>query len=126
MARKRSATVTDGELELLQVLWGRGRASVGEVAAALPGHPAPAYNSVLTRLRILEQKGYAGHEKKGRAFIYFPRIGQAQVRQHAVTRLVDQLFDGSPGELALNLLEESDVEPDEIARLRTLLAERDG
>lgn len=125
MARKKSATLTDGELELMQVLWRKGQASVGEVAEALPSDPPPAYNSVLTRLRILEQKGYAGHEKSGRAFSYFPRIEQQEVRQHAVKRLVSQLFDGSPSELALNLLEESDVDPTEIARLRALLAEHE-
>ena len=109
----------------MQVLWDRGRATVGEVVEALPADPPPANNSVLTRLRIREQKGYAGHEKEGRAFIYVPRIDRAEVQQHAVTRLVSQLFDGSPQELALNLLKASDVDPDEIARLRTVLAERD-
>ncbi len=125
MARQRSATLTDGELELMRVLWNRGRATVGEVVDALSADPAPAYNSVLTRLRILEQKGYAGHEKSGRAFAYFPHIDQDAVRQHAVRRLVKQLFDNSPAELALNLLEESQVDPSEIRRLRTLLATRE-
>ena len=124
MARKKSTTLTDGELELMRVLWDKGRASVGDVADALAGHPPPAYNSVLTRLRILEQKGYAGHEKIGRAFAYFPRIDQAEARQHAVRRLVRQLFDDSPAELALNLLEESQVDPAEIRRLRALLEPR--
>tara|TARA_B100000029_G_C17029502_1_gene761653 strand:+ start:130 stop:510 length:381 start_codon:yes stop_codon:yes gene_type:complete len=125
MARPKSTTLTDGELELMRVLWDRGRASVSEVVASLPGKPAPAYNSVLTRLRILEQKGYASHEKAGRAFTYFPTVEQAEVRQHAVQRLVSQLFDGSPQELALNLLAESDVDPEEIARLRARLGETD-
>lgn len=124
MARKKSTTLTDGELELMRVLWDKGRASVGDVVDALAGHPPPAYNSVLTRLRILEQKGYAGHEKTGRAFAYFPRIDQDKARQHAVRRLVRQLFDDSPAELALNLLEESQVDPAEIRRLRALLEPR--
>ena len=121
MARKKSATLTDGELELMRVLWDRGRASVSDVVEALTDDPAPAYNSVLTRLRILEDKGYAGHEKIGRAFAYFPRIDQRQARQNAVSRLVSQLFDGSPSLLALNLLEQSQIDPAEVTRLRTLL-----
>ena len=125
MARKKSATLTDGELELMRVLWNRGRATVTEVVDALPGDPAPAYNSVLTRLRILEQKGHAGHEKSGRAFAYFPQIDQDVVRQHAVRRLLTQLFDDSPSELALKLLEESQVDRSEIRRLRRLLAKQE-
>lgn len=121
MPRKKSTTLTDGELELMRVLWDRGRASVSEVVDALTTDPPPAYNSVLTRLRILEEKGYAGHEKIGRAFAYFPLIDQRQARQHAVSRLVSQLFDGSPSLLALNLLEQSQVDPAEITRLRALL-----
>ena len=123
MARKTSATLTDGELELMRVLWDRGRASVSDVVEALRDDPAPAYNSVLTRLRILEEKGYAGHEKVGRAFAYFPRVDQRQARRQAVSRLVNQLFDGSPSLLALNLLEQSQVDPVEITRLRTLLGD---
>ncbi len=121
MARRKSATLTDGELELMRVLWERGRASVSEVVHAVRGNPPPAYNSVLTRLRILEQKGYAGHDKAGRAFTYYPRIDQNEAREHAVSRLVSQLFNGSPTQLVLNLLEQSQVDPAEIRRLKTLL-----
>ncbi len=121
MARRKSATLTDGELELMRVLWERSRASVSEVMQALPGDPLPAYNSVLTRLRILEQKGYAGHEKTGRAFVYYPLIDQRQAREHAVSRLVSQLFDGSPSQLVLNLLEQSQVDPAEVRRLKAML-----
>ena len=124
MARKKSTTLTDGELALMRVLWDKGRASLGEVVDALVHDTTPAYNSVLTRLRILEQKGYAGHEKAGRAFAYFPQIDQDEVRQHAVRRLISQLFDDSPSELALNLLEESQVDPAEIRRLRALLEQK--
>ena len=58
MASRKSATLTDGELELMRVLWERGRASVSEVVQALPSDPPPA-NDPVTHLRILEQKGYA-------------------------------------------------------------------
>ena len=107
----------------MRVLWEQGRASVSEVAQALPGDPPPAYNSVLTRLRILEQKGYAGHAKTGRAFIYYPLVDQRQAREHAVTRLVSQLFDGSSSQLVLNLLEQSQVDPAEIRRLKAMLGD---
>ena len=85
MPRKRSETLTDGELKLMKVLWAKERATVGEVVTALSLRRRPAYNTVLTMLRILEDKGYARHKKEGRAFVYMPVIdrnmAQRQRRQ---------------------------------------------
>ena len=64
MARQKSKSLTDGELRLMNVLWDKERATVKEVVAALPGAGRPAYSTVLTMLRILEDKGYARHEKR--------------------------------------------------------------
>ena len=62
--------MTDGELRLMRVLWEKGQATVGEVVDALKARPKPAYNTVLTLLRIMEKKGYVSHRKDGRAFIF--------------------------------------------------------
>ena len=123
MPRKRSTTLTDGELRLMQVLWKHGRGTVSEVVDALPGPRRPAYNTVLTMLRILEEKGYARHEKTGRAFVYLPVLDRDRAQRTAVKRLVSQLFDGSPGSLVLNVLEHEQVDAEEIARFRKLLKE---
>ena len=69
MARRKSPTLTEVELELMDVLWDRGEATVADIVEALPEERL-AYSSVLTMMRILEQKGYVTHEKEGRAFIY--------------------------------------------------------
>ena len=66
-------TMTDGELRLMRVLWDKGEATVGEVVDALKTRPKPAYNTVLTLLRIMEKKGYVSHRKDGRAFIFLPQ-----------------------------------------------------
>ena len=123
MARKKSVILTDGELRLMQILWDQGRASVSEVVEALPSRRLPAYNTVLTLLRILEQKGYAGHEKQGRAFIYYPVINRNQARRSAIRRLVSQLFDDSPALLVVNILEHDQVKAQELTQLRKLLEE---
>jgi len=94
----------------MKVLWDKGRATVREVVTALPRRRQPAYSTVLTMLRILEQKGYARHEKVGRAFAYVPVLGREQAQRSAVQRLVSQLFDDSPGSLALNIIENEDVD----------------
>ena len=83
--------------------------------------PGPAYSTVLTMLRILEEKGYARHEKRGRAFVYVPVLGRDQARRSAIQRLVSQLFDDSPGSLVLNVIEHDDVDEKELKRLRKRL-----
>ena len=105
----------------MKVLWDKGRATVKEVVTALTGPRRPAYSTVLTMLRILEEKGYALHEKRGRAFVYAPVLGREQARRSAIRRLVSQLFDDSPGSLVLNVIEHDDVDAAELARLRKKL-----
>ena len=121
MSRRKSTTLTDGELRLMNVLWDKGRATVKDVVAALNGPRRPAYSTVLTMLRIVEEKGYARHEKQGRAFVYTPVLGREQARRSAIRRLVAQLFDDSPGSLVLDVIEHDHVDADELDRLRRKL-----
>ena len=107
----------------MRVLWDRGRATVSDVVAALPRRRRPAYNTVLTMLRILEEKGHARHEKEGRAFVYHPVLGRDDARRTAIQRLVSQFFDDSPGSLVLNVLEHDQVDAKELAELRAKLRE---
>jgi predicted transcriptional regulator len=115
--------MTDGELRLMEVLWERGPATVGEVVDALKVSPKPAYNSVLTLLRIMEKKGYVSHRKDGRAFIFLPRVDRADASRSALRTLVDRFFEGSPRLLMLNLLEEEQLAPDVLKQLRERIEE---
>lgn len=120
MARKRSTTLTEAELRLMDVLWQKGQATVAEVTAALPPPPI-AYNSVLTTMRILEQKGYVEHEEAGRAFIYRPLVEREAAAQNAVGHVLSRFFDNSAGELALRLIENEKPSRDELSRLKALI-----
>ena len=120
MPRKSSPTLTDAETRVMTVLWNQGPATVADVVTAIGVAPAPAYNTVLTLLRILERKGYVTHAKAGRAFIYRPHVGRTDARRSAIRQLVGRLFDGSPDQLVLNVLEDRQLSGVELDRLRRL------
>ena len=124
MARKKSLNLTEAELRLMDVVWDKGAVTVGEVAAALTGEPSLAYNTILTTLRILEQKGYVRHTKsrEGRAFIYRAVVGRKQASRNALRHLVRGFFANSPELLVLNLLDDGDLSQRELQSIRNLLA----
>jgi predicted transcriptional regulator len=121
MARRRSAALTDGELRIMRVLWDHGPATVGDVADRIEADPKPAYNSVLTMLRILENKRFVRHEKDGRAFVYAAVVDRGEARRNALSHLLLRFFDGSPELLVLDLLGHEDASPGEVERLRELI-----
>lgn len=122
LARRKSPTLTEVELELMEVLWQKGLATVGEIVEALPQERL-AYSSVLTVMRILEQKGYVTHEKEGRAFVYRPLVDRQQARKSVLGYLLKRFFDDSPELLVVNLLENEDLSVTEVERLKRLIDE---
>lgn len=123
MPRPKSPTLTDGELRLMRVLWDKGESTVNDVVDALKARPKPAYNSVLTLLRIMEKKGYVAHRKDGRAFIFSPLIGRADASRSALKSLVNRFFEGSPRLLMLNLLKEEQLSPEALVQLKKRIEE---
>lgn len=123
MPRKSGPGLTDAELRLMEVLWEKGEGTVANVVEALPQSAPLAYSSVLTTLRILDNKGYLTHRQEGRAYIYRPVIGREEARQSAVSHLVRRFFDGSHNQLMLRLLEDKGIDARELQRLRRLIGE---
>ena len=121
MARKRSPALTDAEARVMAVLWQQQRATVGDVVAALKKKRAVTYSTIQTILRILEMKGYVAHEKIIRAFVYHPLVDERQARRRALRHLLARLFNGSPSLLVLNVLEDEDIDPAELKRLKKLI-----
>jgi BlaI family transcriptional regulator, penicillinase repressor len=117
----KSATLTEAELRLMEVLWDRGSSTVQQVLEALPKRPALAYNSVLTTMRILEKKGYVQHLKDGRAHVYSPVIERQQATRSEISRLVHRFFKNSRDLLLLNILEDSSIDQQELDRLRQFI-----
>jgi len=123
LGRKKSLNLTEGELPLMQVLWKRKRATVGDVVTLLSADPPLAYSTVLTTLRILEAKGYVRHTKEGRAFVYEPLVVQEEASRKALNSLVNRFFDGSCELLVVNLLNEETISQAELRRIKKMIAE---
>ena len=120
MPRGKSPTLTEAELRLMEILWEKGEATVGDVVAVLPPG-ALAYSSVLTTLRILEQKGYLTHRKLGRAFVYRPRMDRMSARSSTLGYVLRRFFDGSPAALVENLVTREEVGSDDLAAIRRVV-----
>jgi predicted transcriptional regulator len=119
--RKKSPNLTEAELRLMDVLWQKGQATVGEVTASLPDDPPLAYSTVLTTLRILENKGYVRHTKTGRAFVYKPVVEREEARRKALSHLVSRFFGGSRELLVMNLLKEETIGQAELRRIKKMI-----
>jgi predicted transcriptional regulator len=123
MARRKSNTLTDAELRIMEVLWKKGSATVAEVADALEGKDGSAYTTILTMMGILRDKGYLNCRKDGRAHIYTPKVDRDAAAQKAVRQLLTKFFAGSPSELVLSFLREEQISPEELDALKTKIRE---
>jgi predicted transcriptional regulator len=125
MPPRQSGTLTEAELRIMNVLWGRGSGTVQEVLDSITQKSVLAYNSVLTTIRVLEKKGYVKHLKDGRAHVYTPVVGQKEATRSEIRHLVSRFFKNSHEQLVLNLLEEQGLDSEEIGRLREMLDQKD-
>ncbi len=117
--------VTDRELEILKVLWARGRASVREVQEDLDKTAGPvAYSTVQTLLNIMEEKkGLVRHVVEGRTFIYVPKKSSERTIRELTHRFVDRVFDGALDRVMVALLDTNSPSPEEFDRLRAMIDE---
>ncbi len=123
MPPKQSATFTEAELRIMDVLWRKGSGTVQQV---LDWHPSTlAYNSVLTTIRILEKKGHVKHVKDGRAHVYEPIIGRQEATRFEIQHLLGRFFRNSHEALVLNILQDEELDADKLQRLREMLERSD-
>jgi len=121
----RTREVRPGKLEpeTMKVVWRCGRATVHEVAQALPRAHRRAYSTALTKMRKLERKGYLEHEERGRAYVYRPIISHREVRRRLLADPVERVFDGSVSAAVRRLMGHKKSSRGEVAELRRLVSE---
>ena len=118
MPPRKSNTLTEAELRLMKILWRRGESAVTDLVAALPESEPLAYNSVLTTIRILEQKGYVEHRQEGRAFVYRPSVAEDEASRTEVHNVLGRFFGNSREQLVLSLLGDEEISAEELERLK--------
>lgn len=114
-----SPSLTPLELEIMKVLWEIESGAVQDVQARLPG--SPAYTTVQTMLNILDRKGKLTRRRKGRAFVYKPKVSRIATASHAVTDLIDRMFGGSAEALVMGLVESKKLTPEKLRELQRKL-----
>lgn len=112
----------DLQLQVMEIIWRRGRASVADVHAELAGRRKIAYTTVLTTLRALERRGMVVHEQVGKAYVYQPAVDRPSYAAATVEKLVDDLFAGQKEQLLCHLLGKERIGPGELEEIRRLLA----
>ena len=123
MPPKRSITLTEAELRIMRLLWSRGDSLVSDLVAAMPEGSTLAYNSVLTTIRILEQKGYVEHRQEGRAFVYRPTVEEHEASRTEVRHMLKRFFGDSRERLLLSLIRDEEITPEELQRLKDAIAD---
>lgn len=112
---------SDLELQVLSVLWRTGPATVRQVLDDMPDGKKRSYTTILSVLQVLESKKLVTHTSEGRAHVYKPKVTRKQVIGPLLRNMVTKFFGGSTTEAVQHLLNETSVDDDELAAIRTLL-----
>jgi BlaI family transcriptional regulator, penicillinase repressor len=118
-------TLTPGELAIMKLVWELERATVRDVYEALRERRPVAYTTVMTMLRILEEKGYVAKTVEDRAHVYTPTKPRQQVLGAMVREFVDRVFDGAPDRLLLHLAKDRTLSAKQRRIVRQLIEEID-
>ncbi len=105
--------LTKAEEEVMQLLWQLEKANVAALIAEFP-EPKPAYNTVSTIVRILEDKGFVDHDKVGKGHVYFPLIKKSEYSHQSINKLVDGYFQGSFKSMVSFFMKKNDVSVGEL------------
>jgi BlaI family penicillinase repressor len=121
MAKINQPRPTDGELEILRVLWHRGASTVRDVYDALSKTRPLGYTTVLKMMQIMADKGLVSRDEDQRAHVYSARVPQEQTQRQMVRELLRSAFNDSASELVMQALASRKTSSKELAQIRQLL-----
>jgi predicted transcriptional regulator len=112
---------SEGELELLRILWEQGPSTVRDLHEEIANRRNVGYTSVLKLLQIMTEKGLVEREESGKAHIYHPAASQHETQDQLVRDMSERLFAGSAAQLAMRALAMEPVNDEELEELRDLI-----
>ncbi len=112
---------TESELEILQILWLRGIATVREVHEELGKTKDVGYTTTLKLMQIMHEKGLVRRDESMRTHIYQPAVNKEKTQKHLLEKMIDSLFGGSSTQLVLQALGEHKSNPEELEKIQALL-----
>lgn len=110
---KQLKELTKAEEQVMHHLWKLEKAFVKDILAEM-SEPKPAYNTVSTIIRILEEKGFVSHEAFGKTHRYFPLITKEEYSRFSAGNLISNYFDGSVKELVSFFVRERKLDTDDL------------
>jgi len=116
-----SILLTRRELQIMKVVWNDHAVTVKEVQDAISKDRAVAYTTILTFMKILEEKGALSHARQGRTFVYKPVLTREQATRNQVRDVVERYFDGCPGKLVAAALKSENASPEQLRNVRSML-----
>jgi BlaI family transcriptional regulator, penicillinase repressor len=124
--RKSSPKPTDKELEILRIVWEKGPVSVKDVHEQLGGDASNGYTTILKLMQIMNEKGHLTRQKNGKLHLYQAIVSQEATQQHAIEKIVDNLFEGSTSRLVLSALGSHKSTRGELKAIRDYLDQLEG
>ena len=112
---------TESELEILQVLWAKGTASVREVHEELLKTKEAGYTTTLKLMQIMNEKGLVGRDDSIKTHIYQPAVSRKKTQRHILEKMINTLFSGSATELVIQALGNRQASPGELDEIQKIL-----
>ena len=119
-----SVTLSDPQIALMRVLWQFGETSIAAAAEALASERKLAHTTVATMLTRLEKRGLVASRREGRMLVYRACVAEHEVRRSMVSGMLASLFGGDARALVAHLLREDEIAPNDLERVRALLARK--
>src|ERR1700755_925562 len=121
MSNTKYVKPTESELEILQILWTKGLATVREVHEELAKTKDAGYTTTLKLMQIMHEKGLVKRDDSMRTHVYQAAVNKEKTQKHLLSKMIDSLFGGSPTQLVIQALGESKASPEELEKIQALL-----
>lgn len=121
MATTKTIKPTESELEILQILWKKGNASVREVHEELLQTKEAGYTTTLKLMQIMHEKGLVKRDDSIKTHIYQAAVSKEKTQKHLLNKMIDTLFGGSPQELVMQALGNHKASVEELEEIQKIL-----